>query len=153
MCFVCVWLASASGLDVNWLPADADGPLPLSMAYRENLRKLCDATRNGLSSPDTISNTDQQKIQTLCKKLKEFPSGLDEPSEQAKGSTNKLGYLAAVAAVAAGVFYFTRIRLGGQRISSGGSGIGGFASGITGRADSSLNNEELRKARAARFST
>ena len=33
----------AVGLDVSWLPSDADGdgPLPLSSSYRENLRKLC----------------------------------------------------------------------------------------------------------------
>jgi hypothetical protein len=32
-----------TGLDVSWIPSDADGdgPLPLSSSYRQSLRKLC----------------------------------------------------------------------------------------------------------------
>ena len=32
----------ASALDLTWLPADPDGPLPLSTKFRESLARLCD---------------------------------------------------------------------------------------------------------------
>jgi hypothetical protein len=35
------WVQHAYSLDVNWLPADADGPLPQSEKYRSSLRQLC----------------------------------------------------------------------------------------------------------------
>ena len=31
----------AHSLDLTWLPADPEGPLPLSQAYRDSLERLC----------------------------------------------------------------------------------------------------------------
>ena len=41
----------ASALDLTWLPADPDGPLPLSTKFRESLARLCDIAEGDGAKP------------------------------------------------------------------------------------------------------
>ena len=67
---LCVALvaASATAFDVSWIPADPDGPLPLSKAYRENLKRLCDVVRTVKPLPPSIV-AKLPVIEKLCAKL------------------------------------------------------------------------------------
>jgi len=66
--FVC----GCYSLDVNWLPAEADGPLPLSEKYRSSLRQLCTrlADKNSQSFAEDVEKT-RPNIKTMCKRLAE----------------------------------------------------------------------------------
>ena len=66
---LCVALfATAAAFDVSWIPADPDGPLPLSKAYRENLKRLCDVVRTVKPLPPSIV-AKLPVIEKLCAKL------------------------------------------------------------------------------------
>ena len=76
---LCVALvATAAAFDVSWIPADPDGPLPLSKAYRENLKRLCDVVRTVKPLPPSIVEK-LPVIEKLCAKLE-----MDSYSEQTK---------------------------------------------------------------------
>jgi hypothetical protein len=59
----------ATGLDLSWIPADGDGPLPLSASYRASLRRLCGMMegRDGTISPELEEK--KAVLMTMCKKL------------------------------------------------------------------------------------
>jgi hypothetical protein len=145
------WSQHAVGLDVNWLPADADGPLPLSLAYRENLRKLCVATEEGSSVPNTIQQADQKKIIKLCAKLREYPSGLDEDRFSNGNGTTFFGFdysklKGLVIATAVAVLIYTFFQRS-KRVGQSGSVLGST------RSAPPISADELRQSRAARYST
>ena len=88
---LCVALfATAAAFDVSWIPADPDGPLPLSKAYRENLKRLCVVVRTVKPLPPSIV-AKLPVIEKLCAKL--------EASSGASGSlVNRLRFVGVVAA-------------------------------------------------------
>lgn len=66
------WVQHTYSLDVNWLPADADGPLPQSEKYRSSLRQLCqrlEAKDSQAFAKDVISQ--RPYVKTMCKRLAE----------------------------------------------------------------------------------
>ena len=89
---LCIALVAttAAAFDVSWIPADPDGPLPLSKAYRENLKRLCDVVRTVKPLPPSIV-AKLPVIEKLCAKL--------EASSGASGSlVNRLRFVGVVAA-------------------------------------------------------
>lgn len=57
-----------AGLDVNWVAAEKDGPLPLSSRYRSALQNLCDRMNSGLKvSAEVIAK--QAALKAMCLKL------------------------------------------------------------------------------------
>ena len=66
--WVAALFATAAAFDVSWIPADPDGPLPLSKAYRENLKRLCDVVRTVKPLPPSIV-AKLPVIEKLCAKL------------------------------------------------------------------------------------
>ena len=65
---VALFAATVAAFDVSWIPADPDGPLPLSKAYRENLKRLCDVVRTVKPLPPSIVEK-LPVIEKLCAKL------------------------------------------------------------------------------------
>ena len=65
---VALFAATAAAFDVSWIPADPDGPLPLSKAYRENLKRLCDVVRTVKPLPPSIMEK-LPVIEKLCAQL------------------------------------------------------------------------------------
>ena len=65
---VALFAATVAAFDVSWIPADPDGPLPLSKAYRENLKRLCDVVRTVKPLPPSIV-AKLPVIEKLCAKL------------------------------------------------------------------------------------
>mmetsp|Transcript_3523 Transcript_3523/g.10880 ORF Transcript_3523/g.10880 Transcript_3523/m.10880 type:complete len:153 (+) Transcript_3523:10-468(+) len=63
-----VLVASAAGLELDWIPA-GDGPLPLSAAYRERLSRLCDVVERGGPLPPSIEAR-LSDITRMCAKLR-----------------------------------------------------------------------------------
>lgn len=75
--FLCQ-IPSHSSIDVSWLPADADGPLPLSTNYRIALGKLCALIKSGQPMPPEIR--EKEKVLNIwCKKL-QSSSSISSPS-------------------------------------------------------------------------
>lgn len=60
---------TASALELDWIPADGEGPLPLSLAYRRQLSRLCDIIEGGGSLPPSIASR-LGDIEKMCAKLK-----------------------------------------------------------------------------------
>ncbi len=59
----------ASALDLTWLPADPDGPLPLSTKFRESLARLCDiAEGDGAKPPELVAKLPE--VLRLCEQLR-----------------------------------------------------------------------------------
>jgi hypothetical protein len=89
---LCVALvaATASAFDVSWIPADPDGPLPLSKAYRENLKRLCDVVRTVKPLPPSIV-AKLPVIEKLCAKL-------EASSGSGSALVNRLRFVGVVAA-------------------------------------------------------
>lgn len=59
---------SSLAIELNWLPADPDGPLPLSSKYRKSLQSLCKLIKSG----STLSSDVEEKrdvLVKLCAKL------------------------------------------------------------------------------------
>ena len=56
---------SASALDLTWLPADPEGPLPLSQRFRDSLERLCVIVEgDGPKPPELIMK--EAHVRTLC---------------------------------------------------------------------------------------
>jgi hypothetical protein len=73
------FVSSVAALDISWLPAEADGPLPLSSNYRVALRKLC----NFLAEHKTVPAELEAKrdiITSLCTKLESTDESFGESS-------------------------------------------------------------------------
>ena len=88
---LCVTLfATAAAFDVSWIPAAPDGPLPLSKAYRENLKRLCDVVRTVKPLPPSIV-AKLPVIEKLCAKL-------EASSSSGSALVNRLRFVGVVAA-------------------------------------------------------
>ena len=59
----------AHSLDLTWLPADPDGPLPLSQSYRDSLERLCVLVEGPSPLPPDIV-AKRELIEKLCVKLR-----------------------------------------------------------------------------------
>jgi len=62
---------TARGFDLSWIPADGEGPLPLSRAYRDQLARLCDIVegKDASALPPSIASR-LADIERMCAKLK-----------------------------------------------------------------------------------
>ena len=89
-------LVCASALDVSWLPADAEGPLPLSASYRAKLRTLCSMK----SLPPELANSKRRTLRTMCSKL-----AADDANVAGSPSGGGTAMLPALALLAAGAAY------------------------------------------------
>lgn len=58
-----------SGFDVNWVPVDGDGPLPVSESYRGTLRKLCNLMEARKTIPPELLEK-KDVIWKMCTKLR-----------------------------------------------------------------------------------
>lgn len=69
--WLCVLLVTpaAVGFDLTWIPADPEGPLPLSQAFRDQLSKLCDIIDGGGPMPPTIEAR-LADLKKMCAKLR-----------------------------------------------------------------------------------
>jgi len=63
----CLALSIASALDVSWLPADPEGPLPVSKEFRDKLRSLCNSLSPSFLSSLSVTKRDQ--ITKMCAQL------------------------------------------------------------------------------------
>ena len=61
-------LAVCAALDVSWIPADPDGPLPLSEKYRTSLSKLCKLDEQGKLK--ALRPTELRRVRAQCAKLR-----------------------------------------------------------------------------------
>lgn len=128
-------LSSVLSLDASWIPSDPDGPLPLSSAYRESLRKLCDLLDKGQPLPTEIEKK-KKVIAKLCKRLE---------ADKIIGDSDKPITITAVATV---LGFGGATFLWWNRRS-----IGHFISGIfnRGRGIPLPSPEQIRLAREARM--
>lgn len=62
-------ICSSNGLDVSWIPNDPDGPLPLSIQYRQSLRRLCLLIDKGSRLPPEVE-AKKNVLKKMCTKLK-----------------------------------------------------------------------------------
>eukprot|EP00667_Euglena_gracilis_P027677 EG_transcript_34409 len=67
-----------SAIDVSWIPADPEGPLPLSAAYREQLGRLCHRLASGQPLPPEVRSR-SAALTKLCQQL--VASEVDPPTE------------------------------------------------------------------------
>ena len=58
-----------NGLDVSWLPNDENAPLPLSVQYRQSLRRLCLLIDKGSRLPPEV-DAKKNVIKKMCSKLR-----------------------------------------------------------------------------------
>ena len=91
-------IQNSLAIELNWLPADPDGPLPLSSNYRKSLQSLCKLIRSG----STLSSDVEEKrdvLVKLCAKLDaaEAVSEMDNNANPFGGYriTKKLLFIAA----------------------------------------------------------
>ena len=131
------------GLDVSWLPADADGPLPLSANYRAALSKLCDLMhgKDGSIVPKEIESK-RVLINSLCAKL-----AREQVYSQHSNSPlqNKFVIAAISAAIVGGGVYMIWPSGFGRRLSS--------QLGISGKIGvSTAESIAIREARLQKFS-
>jgi hypothetical protein len=75
-------LQNVLSLDVNWVPSDPEGPLPLSSKYRKDLSKLCQLIEKNKPLPKKIKN-EKETIAKLCQKLKDSNESIVEDSSLA----------------------------------------------------------------------
>ena len=66
----CAW-----SFDLTWIPADAEGPLPLSQSFRDQLSKLCDIIESGAPIPPTIESR-LSDLKKMCAKLRNEAGGV-----------------------------------------------------------------------------
>ena len=78
----------AFALDLNWIPADEDGPLPVSSSYRDELRKLCALLNDKKALPPEIIGK-KEIIERMCTKLR-------SASGSGMSSNTNVGYAVAV---------------------------------------------------------
>jgi len=88
-------VATTAAFDVSWIPADPEGPLPLSKAYREQLRRLCDVVRTVSPLPPSIVEK-LPVIEKLCEKL--------DAAAASSGPLSALSSLRFAGVVAAGAW-------------------------------------------------
>ena len=66
-CLILAAFASTTAaIDVSWIPADPNGPLPLSKNYRNALAKLCALEK----LPPSVPASKRQTVKQLCRKLR-----------------------------------------------------------------------------------
>lgn len=65
-----------SAIDVDWVPNDENAPLPLSRAYRENLRKLCDLIESDKRLPNNLK-AKKAILTKQCAKLRKDDANVD----------------------------------------------------------------------------
>lgn len=63
----------ALALDVSWIPADPDGPLPLSTKYRAALKQLCTIMETSSKVPPELE-AKKEVMKKLCRRLREDES-------------------------------------------------------------------------------
>ena len=89
---------ATEALDLTWIPADKDGPLPMSARFRDKLRQLCLHE----SLPAIRDKAKRKQAKKMCKQLEEADNrstlGLDSES----GSYLFLALVAAAALVVFG---------------------------------------------------
>ncbi|EKX53465.1 hypothetical protein GUITHDRAFT_150414 [Guillardia theta CCMP2712] len=84
---VMLQLQPSQSMDVQWIPADADGPLPMSSDYRQKLAELCKhiMPKGGVGeaefSPD-VPKEKQKVILKLCKKLRTSQRASDRTHDE-----------------------------------------------------------------------
>ena len=83
---------STSAMDVDWVPNDENAPLPLSNAYRENLRKLCDLITSGNKLPPNLIEK-KAILEKQCAKLRKDDANVNDA---AAGGSNYI-FLISVA--------------------------------------------------------
>lgn len=77
-------LSNAGGLDLTWIPADADGPLPVSENYRDALTKLCTIIKGKEQlAPELIGK--KEIIERMCVKLSMSKNASVGPSNPSVG--------------------------------------------------------------------
>lgn len=99
-------LWSSTAFDVNWIPADSDGPLPVSEAYRDSLRKLCTILDSGEAIPQEAAHK-RHVIDKMCSKLKQTDSFVDMTGFAV--GTQTLGYLVGAVVVMWGLYTISGI--------------------------------------------
>lgn len=61
----------ASAINVDWIPADADGPLPASREFREKLLELCITLRKNVDFADALPDHKRKTVRSMCRRLRE----------------------------------------------------------------------------------
>ena len=128
------WVSAAAALDVSWLPADIDGPLPLSSNYRVALRKLCDLLAENKNIPAELE-IKRDVVSSLCSKLESSEKYSGEAPWLNGSPPSYLLYSALVVGGGAAFFMWAR--------------RGGFGRRVDGASKSS--NAEIREARLKKF--
>ena len=70
MIILLLLIVKSLGLDVSWLPNDENAPLPLSVQYRQSLRRLCLLIEKGSRLPPEIE-TKKNVLKKMCSKLRD----------------------------------------------------------------------------------
>merc|ERR1719478_1619637 len=81
----CLLAPPAAAVNLDWIPADPDGPLPASREYRDRLFQLCIAMRKTPAFFAEIDPSKQTVIRSLCRRLREAERAERLPSEYAAG--------------------------------------------------------------------
>lgn len=95
---ICSCITNA--LDVSWIPNDPDGPLPLSIQYRQSLRRLCSLIEKGSRLPAEVESK-RNVLKKMCTKLRS-----DDDAIQSSIKFNHNIKTAAIAATSLGTSYF-----------------------------------------------
>lgn len=114
---VSFYLCICRAYDVNWLPAEADGPLPLSEKYRSSLRELCQrlADTRTKKSRAFAAEIESKKpsVLTMCRRLAEddLSSGSSSNTKFPKVGqlSNKIGIIVSCALIIAVLVYYLRL--------------------------------------------
>mmetsp|Transcript_16083 Transcript_16083/g.49745 ORF Transcript_16083/g.49745 Transcript_16083/m.49745 type:complete len:145 (-) Transcript_16083:78-512(-) len=73
-CVVAAVIASRStrvcAFDLTWIPADGEGPLPLSKSYRDQLSRLCALLETASALPPSIEAR-RGDVEKMCAKLRD----------------------------------------------------------------------------------
>lgn len=90
---VLILSALTNAINVNWLPDDANAPLPLSSSFRQKLRSLCKKQADGdraLSS--SIIGRKTVVLTEMCKKLKRDDDNIAGAEEDDKKAIRQVGF-------------------------------------------------------------
>lgn len=135
-----------AGLDLSWIPADGDGPLPLSASYRASLRKLCAMIEGNDGSPLSPElEAKRGALSVMCKKLAASDAHTD--SDSAPTNTRSALYGIVGLGLIGGSYYLWTSR--GSAFTSA------FSSGRTlgsSPATASSGADAVREARLKKFS-
>ena len=108
----CLLAPPAAAVNLDWIPADPDGPLPASREYRDRLFQLCIAMRKTPAFFAEIDASRQTVIRSLCRRLREAERAERLPYEYAAGhqQASKLWLLLLGAGIA--TIWYYRIKEG-----------------------------------------